>query len=122
MKRQFVGIALFLPLLACLMGASSIAWPAGQPVPNPGGKAGTIEAKGTYAVDPMETLGKITFNVYDTKLKQATIVTANAKAGAWDSILSNLGAGNYDSFGQLITVNKGQTVFNYTTTENVNVK
>ncbi len=122
MKRQFVGIALFLPLLACLMGASSITFGANQPVPNPGGKAGTIEGKGTYVVDPLENFGTITFAVHDTKLKQTTLVTANAKAGAWDSILSNLGAGNYDAVGQLDTVNKGQPVYNYTKTVNVNIK
>ena len=67
MKRQFAGIVLFLPLLACLLGASSVAFNAGQPNPNPGNKLTILEGKGTYVVDPKENFGDINFIAVDTK-------------------------------------------------------
>lgn len=130
MKRQFVGIALFLPLLTCLLGAggginaapSSIAFGAGQPNPNPGGKASTLEGKGTYTVDPNETFGFIVFQGYETKLQQSSTKIATANNGAWDATLAVV-KGNYDCFATLGTTDAAGKQLKYkTATVNVNVK
>jgi hypothetical protein len=60
MKRKFMGMALFFAIV-CAMGADSIAWDATQPMPNPGGKALTLEGKGPYEVDPANDFTGVTF-------------------------------------------------------------
>ena len=121
MKRRVVCLAMFVPLLACLMGASSIDFAAGQPNPNPGGVLQSLEGKGSYVVDPTETFGKVFFQSIDTKTTQSATIGANANNGTWDSKLA-LMPGNYDSWATLYTVKNGGAILLKTKTVNVNVK
>lgn len=124
MKRQFVGIALFLPLLACLLGASSNAFDAGQPTPNPGGAAQRLQGKGTYVLDPNQFYVGTSFSAVDTKgTKQLYVVNLTPNMNKWDGTLQ-LFASNYNSFGTLVTfdpVTNGVTAFK-TATVNKDVK
>ena len=109
MKRKLVQIALFLPLLACLMGASTIDFDAGQPVPNPGGAPSTLEGKGPFAVDPMETLMSVNFNASLVGGMQSTTGLAATNQGKWSGSLL-VAAGKYESFGALVTKDKAGTI------------
>ncbi len=124
MKRQFVGIALFLPLLACLLGASSNAFDAGQPTPNPGGAAKMLQGKGTFVLDPAEYHVGNSFAAVDTKgTKQLYSVNVTATLNKWDGTLMMFPS-NYDSYGTLVTydpVTKSNTAFK-TATVNKDVK
>lgn len=135
MKRRLTCFAMFLPLLACLMApdtgglpggelaASSIAFDAGQPAPNPGGVAQMLEGKGTFAVDPAETFAAINFRAKDTKgTKQTYLVVAATNQAKWSGTLMVF-ASNYDSSAQLFTKDKaGMTLAYNTGIVNVNVK
>jgi RNA polymerase sigma factor (sigma-70 family) len=120
--KRFPGALLLLCAVVCIMGASTITYDAGQPAPNPGGKASSLDAKGTYALDPNEVLVDVVHIAYETKLKQATAKGANAANGKWDCNMS-LVAGNYDCEGKLTTRNAQMQFFTaYTGTVNVTVK
>jgi hypothetical protein len=105
MKRKFVNIALFLPLLACLMGADTINWGPGQPVANPGGALLTIEGSGPYALDPgSKVLGVVFWRSINGS---GTSAPANWAAGNWDCTVKVGFAGTYDVWGELSTINGG---------------
>ncbi len=117
MKRKFAGVALFACTLACVMGASSITFNQGQPVPNPKGAKQILSAAGTYAVDPAETFVTVTYNAENTATNQLAGVAATANNGNWNATLS-LVAGKYDNWGTLYTTNNatGATVKTLTAT------
>jgi hypothetical protein len=118
MKRRLIGTVLFCLLISCIMGADTIAFDAGQPVANPGGMAGTIEGKGTYAVDNANNMGSLTFSadLDGSNPVQNTLVNANRNAPKWDATLTKLGAAKYNCFATLTTVTKKTGTVNFTHT------
>jgi hypothetical protein len=123
MKRRLINFALFVPLLACLLGADSIGWAAGQPNPNPGGANGTVEGKGPYAVDPANTFGGVTFYARQQGVKLPSFKAANANKGNWDALINNLGPGTYDCWAQLDTTDPNSNIIStFTKISTVNVK
>lgn len=123
MTHRLIRFGLALPVLVCLLGASSMSFNANQPFPNPNKVGQLLEGKGTYTVDPAETFVETTFYAQNTKTKQnSDIGTINAKGKDWEGLLQ-LAVGNYDAWGMITTKNKGGVyVYNYTTIVNVDVK
>lgn len=113
MKCRLLQIALFVPMLGCLLGADSISFNQGQPNPNPGGAANTLEGKGQYAVDPANTFSSLLFIAEYTPNGQQTSISAIRKGADWNNNLI-LAAGNYLSWGELKTLNNGNPLYSYT--------
>jgi hypothetical protein len=122
MKRKLVNIAIFLPLLACLMGAGTIDWAAGQPNPNPGGAKETVEGKGSFAIGLGDTL--LGIELWALKGQFFDSGTATVNAPNWDKTLKlSSGAGDYDCHAQIVTEDSGGKLWsNKTTTKTVTVK
>lgn len=124
MKSKLIKIVLFLPLLACLMGAT-IAFDAGQPNPNPGGMANFVEGKGTFTLGANEKLDGITFRATDTKSGQQVQqpkTTVDMTKMTWDATLK-LVPGNYDIESIMFYKNAiGTSMFAVTGVVNKNVK
>lgn len=120
MKRRLVTPVLFLPLLACLLGADSINWDPGQPLPNPGGLGNTLDGAGPYAVDPANTFSSVHF------FRQVTGGLPNndkatAMKGLW-YCRSTTAVATYDCWGTLTTTKGGMFFDTNTSVVNVTVK
>ncbi len=108
MKRKALGSVMVAVALACLMGASTISFDAGQPTPNPRGGPGTIQAKGTYSLDPGHSVSGISFTTDDG----STAVSDTAKwgAGTWTTGVLTSAKGNLTCTAEL-TVDDGQKIW-----------
>lgn len=115
MKRRLVGTMLFCTLLTCIMGADEISFDENQPVANPGGKANTIEGKGTYKVDPANQGPYITMTAELVGQSQLTLKPANLNDPNWETTLT-VAPGTYDCWGTLLSVKKMGGGLNYTYT------
>ena len=122
MRRKLFGIALTLLGLVCLMGADTIAWNAGQPNPNPGGNLNELEGAGTFAVDPNNKFSSLTLNRQVPGQFLVVMSNANTANGNWNSTQTNVAAGNYDTWGELVTTKGLQVFVTKTAIVNVNVK
>jgi hypothetical protein len=125
-KTSLIRAALFLPLLACLLGASSISFDAGHPNPNPNGTPQVMDGAGDWVLDKTETLDDCINFAVNTKTKQISGIQAglsHAKTGnTWNAQLS-LTAANYDTYANLYTIDaQGNALQAKTKVENRNVK
>jgi hypothetical protein len=95
--RKLAGTALLLALLVCTMGASTISFDAGQPVPNPGGVASLVTATGTFVEAANEKCLTAAFHAKEVNTNQQAFKQANFNIPMkkWDGDL-NLVAGSYD--------------------------
>lgn len=108
MKRRLLGFAMFLPLLVCILGADTIGWDAGYPLPNPGGTPNQAEGKGPYSIDPANSGGGAYFHLQKGKFESITGAAFITEKGQtkWQCIGAGFGAGTYDSWGLLSSLDK----------------
>lgn len=120
MRRKLLRTVALVCGLMFVMGADTIDWDAGQPVANPGGKASTLEGKGTYSVDPANTGGTVSLWAQQQG-GIATPYAATKNNGKWDCTVGTLAAKQYDTWGEIVTWDPAAKKFNYTTTTKVTV-
>jgi hypothetical protein len=113
MNRRIVTTALFVPLLACILGADSISFDQNYPLANPGGKTGKLEGKGQHAVDPQRTFTSLVFYAQDTATQQTNQNNATRNGAAWGVTL-DAAVSTHESWATLTTTKMGVPLQSHT--------